>query len=567
MKGTDYFVNYLRDLHVRHLFGNPGHTELTLLDRLAETPEMTYVLGLHEGGAMAMADGYAIASGGLGVFCGHIAPGLGNSLGMLFDASKHGSPLLVTVGQQDGVFNLTEPFLWGDLVQMAKPVTKWAYEVRSVQELERALQRAVKVALTPPTGPVLLSLPKDVMSGESEFGPPVATRVAPGPCADADAIREAARLLVAARLPMIIAGDEVGKSEAEADLHEVAQALGCPVLSETASIRFNFPIESPLYQGTLARMQKDVRTVLERADIVFSVGAEVFTMAAAARTEPLPSTVRLIQLNIDSWQLGKNYAAQPALWGDPKATLRRLADEIRQLQDDKGRQAASDRVAALAKTRAAKLMELDGLATRDAAKLPMTGAVAMRHLVEALPDNAVVVDESSTTGLTLRALLARRPLTYFGLKGGGLGWGLPASIGVQLAMPDRPVVAVVGDGAALFSVQALWTAAHHRCRVVFVICNNAQYRLIKHRLHLFGGGASARAGCYLGSELNDPAIDFVALAQSMGVPACHVEKPADLPSAMQTGLGRQGPYLIDLRVEGSYPELTPSAPAASPADA
>ncbi|HYR88126.1 MAG TPA: thiamine pyrophosphate-binding protein [Terriglobia bacterium] len=555
MNGTEYFLRFLQAQGVRYLFGNPGHTELTVLDRLIETSGMDYILALHEGSAMAMADGYALASGKLGVFCGHIMPGLGNALGMLFDAAKHSSPLLVTAGQQDQSFSLTEPFLGGDLVQLARPLVKWAYEVRSASELERALQRAVKIATTPPGGPVFLSLPKDVMVAQTELaGEITAATIMHAPRANLDAIRDACGALLQAQHPVIIAGDEVGKSEAETAVHAVASFLGSPVYSETASITFNFSIDSPLYQGTLARRQRDVRSMLEGADVVFAVGAEIFTMAAAAHTEPLPENVRLIQLNIDAWQLGKNYKASVALWGDPKATLETLLEQLRSMANADQERIASERIGILAQRKGAQLAELDAEISKVSNQRPIAGAVAMQRIVEHAPNDAVIVDESATTGLALRHLLSRHPLKYFGLKGGGLGWGLPASIGVHLALPERPVLCIVGDGAAMFSVQSLWTAAHLRARVVFIICNNAQYRLIKHRVHLYGGGASARAKRYIGVDLDRPPIAFPELARSMGVWAERVEAAAQIGDALREALRREGPALLDVVVEGSHPE-------------
>ena len=183
--------------------------------------------------------------------------------------------------------------------------------------------------------------------------------------------------------------------------------------------------------------------------------------------------------------------------------------------------------------------------------------VAIRMAVfvheQGVPAEAILVDEANTSGLSLRTFLFRRNLTYFGLKGGGLGWGLPASVGVHFAAPDRPVVALLGDGSAMYTVQALWTAAHHRARVAFVVCNNRQYRIVKHRLHLFGG-AAARHRRYPGVELDAPAIDFVALARSLGVRARRVEDPEALAETIAEAVGSEGPALVDVAVEGSYPE-------------
>ena len=208
MNGTEALVEVLAAAGVRYLFGNPGHTELPLLDVLAGREGPQYVLGLNEAVAMAMADGYAMASGRLGVFCAHITPGLGNALGMLYDASRTGAPVLVLAGQQDGRFAFTEPALWGDLVALARPLVKWAYQVERPDDLPRALRRAIKVATTPPAGPVALTLPREVLAERltevEYFDPPRLTPPA-APQAPAAAVQRAAEWLVAARAPLVIA--------------------------------------------------------------------------------------------------------------------------------------------------------------------------------------------------------------------------------------------------------------------------------------------------------------------------------------------------------------------------
>jgi benzoylformate decarboxylase len=553
MNGATAFLELLRGEGVRYLFGNPGHTELPMLDALAGMPEMQYVLGLNEAVSMAMADGYAMAAGRLGVFCSHITPGFGNAIGMLYNASKTGAPLLLMAGQQDGRFSLTEPALWGDLVHLARAFTRWAYQVERAGDLCRAVRRAIKIATTPPTGPVFLSLPSDVLRGEAEFDlrPPayVGTRMR----ADLSEMKRACELLREASEPLLIAGDEICKSGAEPELQALAELLGAQVYSEPSSNTFNFPARHPLYQGTLSRLQKGVREVLERADLICSVGADIFTMATYADLDPLPPGKRLIQLNVDTWQLGKNYPFDIALWGDARATLAEMVAELgaRLSPQEKERALARTERHALAKAETLKAVERQAAA--EAERQPMTGAALMNILVRLTPDDAIIVDESATTGITLRAFLSRREVTYYGLKGGGLGWGLPASIGVAFAQPERPVIALLGDGGAMYTMQGLWTAAHHRAKVVFVICNNRQYRIVKHRLHLYGG-AAARNQKYLGVELREPAIDFAGLARAQGLWSARVEHPSEVADAFRAALAEEGPALLDVSVEGSYPE-------------
>jgi benzoylformate decarboxylase len=272
MAGRQAFLEILRAAGVEYIIGNPGTTELPLMDILVEHSDLNYILTLHEGVAMAAADGYALASGKLGVVNLHVAPGLGNAMGMLYDATKTAAPLLVTAGQQDGRYAFTEPLLWGDLVRMVESMTKWAYQIERVDDLPRALRRAIKVATTPPTGPVFLGLPMDMMMAEAELDVSAPPRIGPRIRGDLEAMQRAATLLAQARQPLIIVGDEVAKSDALTEIVAVAEALGAPVFTETVPNTTCFPSDHPLYQGPLPRTQHGVRTHLQEADVVFVVG-------------------------------------------------------------------------------------------------------------------------------------------------------------------------------------------------------------------------------------------------------------------------------------------------------
>src|SRR5215471_1272353 len=223
MSGKRAFLDLLKQEGVEILFGNPGTTELPLMDAFATENEIRYVLGLQEAAVMAMADGYAQASGKLAVVNLHVAPGLGNAMGMLYDAQKAASPILITAGQHEQSFTATEPILWADLPPIARPLVKWASEVRRLQDLPRLVHRAAKTALAPPTGPVFLSLPGDVLQAEDEIDLLRPTRVAPRLRGDAAAVEEAAVLLASARHPLLIAGDGVAQSRAHAELVALAE--------------------------------------------------------------------------------------------------------------------------------------------------------------------------------------------------------------------------------------------------------------------------------------------------------------------------------------------------------
>jgi benzoylformate decarboxylase len=553
MAGRQAFLDILRAAGVEHIFGNPGTTELPLMDILVARPDLKYILSLHEGVAMAMADGYAMASGRLGVLNVHVAPGLGNAMGMLYDATKTAAPLLITAGQQDGRYALTEPLLWGDLVRMVESLTKWAYQVERVEDLPRALRRAIKVATTPPTGPVFLALPMDIMMAEADLEVTAPPRIGPRIRGDLEALQRAADLLARAQSPLIIAGDEVAKAEALAELVTVAEALGAPVFAETVPNTTSFPSDHALYQGVLPRTHQGVRAALQDADVVFTVGADMFTMSLYTDIEPFPASAALVCLHIDPWEIGKNHPVDVAILGDPKATLAELASLLQARLDDTRRHQARQRLDVLRQAKGEALQRLYERAAEEAPRHPMSPLVMNKTIADSVPEEIRIVDESITAGTGLREFLPRREARdYFGLKGGGIGWGLPATMGVALAFPDRPVLGLIGDGSAMYSIQGLWTAARYGLRSIFVICNNGQYLILKRRLHAYGGPA-AKEQTYVGIDLTPPAIHFVELARALGVHAERAERPADLHQALKEALQRQGPTLIDVPIEADFP--------------
>ncbi|MGA6969872.1 MAG: thiamine pyrophosphate-binding protein, partial [Xanthobacteraceae bacterium] len=308
MSGKRAFLDLLKQEGVEVMFGNPGTTELPLMDAFATENELRYMLGLQEATVMAMADGYAQASGKLGVVNLHVAPGLGNAMGMLYDAQKAGTPILVTAGQHEQSFNTTEPILWADLPTIARPLVKWAAEVHRLEDLPRLVHRAVKTALAPPTGPVFLSLPGDILRADADIDLLAPTRVAPRLRGDRDAVEAAAKILANAESPLIMAGDAVAQSRAHAELVELAELLGAPVYTEFVPNTASFPSSHPLFRGSMVRLAPEVRKILDQHDVLFSVGGDLFTLSLPSPIDPMPRDITLIHLDVDAWELGKNYA-------------------------------------------------------------------------------------------------------------------------------------------------------------------------------------------------------------------------------------------------------------------
>jgi benzoylformate decarboxylase len=552
MSGKRAFLDLLKQEGVEVMFGNPGTTELPLMDAFATENELRYMLVLQEAAVMAMADGYAQASGKLAVVNLHVAPGLGNAMGMLYDAQKAGAPILVTAGQHEQSFNTTEPILWADLPAIARPLVKWASEVHRLEDLPRLVHRAVKTALAPPTGPVFLSLPGDILRADADIDLLAPTRVAPRLRGDRDAVEAAAEILASAERPLIMAGDAVAQSRAHAELVELAELIGAPVYTEFVPSTASFPSSHPLFRGSMVRLAPEVRKILDQHDVLFSVGGDLFTLSLPSPVDPMPRDIKLIHLDTDAWELGKNYPPAVAILGDPKATLPDITAALRERMTSGARATARERLAATSKAIAVERQALQAKASSLAGASPVQPLALLHGIAGTLPKDAVVVEEAISSAPGIRQLVrSDDPQSYFGLRGGGIGWGLPATMGVKVALPERPVVGLIGDGSAMYTFQGLWTAAHYQIGAVFVIFNNTSYRILKQRLHAMRGLAE-QADSYVGMELVEPKIDFVGLARSLGIKAERAKTVHDATDLLKTALDGGGAMLIDVELDRAF---------------
>ena len=552
MSGVKALIEMLAAGGVRYLFGNPGTTELPLMDALAADERLQFILGLQEVPVMGMADGYAMASGKLGVVNLHICAGLGNAMGMLYNAWREGTPLLVTAGQQDRRLRFEEPILWGDMLGVVRPWTKWAAEIERVEDLPSAVRRAMQTARTPPTGPVFLSIPMDVQSAEAELDLSLPALPSPEFRPAVEDVSRAVDVLLSAKQPAILVGSRVGERGAVAEMVAVAERLGAPVFSEpgTTHGRLGFPVDHPLYAQGLPLWSPEMRERLASFDVLLVVGMDLFRQYVYHEpSRAMPEHLRIVHLDEDPYQLGKNYPLAVALWGGTKSGLADLDALL-------ARQITGEQIA-LARRRSEELAEAHHSAREQLARKaetqratrPMTPLTAMSAIAKILPDNVAVIEEAvTTTNTTFERLGALKNTTgYFGHRGWGLGWGLGCSIGVRLAWPDRPVLALLGDGAALYGIQGLWTAAHYKIPATFVICNNAQYQILKIGAVQMGLD-QARRGRFVGMDITDPEINFVGLAQSLGVRAERIAEPDQLSDLVRQSLAADEPRLFDIQI-------------------
>jgi benzoylformate decarboxylase len=545
MTGIEAFLEVLHRAGVEHIFGNPGTTELPLNDALGRDPRFRYIFGLHEIPVMAAADGFAQASGKVAVVNLHTACGLGNAMGMLYNAFVSGTPLVVTAGQQDVRLRFDEPVLAAPLVDMARPCVKWAAQIDRVEDAPNAVRRAIQIALAPPTGPVFLSLPLDVQQAEAVnldlSAPWVPDRRVRPP---RDALQHAADILAQSKNPVILAGSRVQESGGTAELVALAESLGAEVFTESgaASGRLPFPTDHPLLRGPLPLWSPDIRRLLEPFDTAFVVGMNLLKLYIFKEpARPLPEGMRIVHLDSAAAEIGKNFPIECGLIGDPKAGLAELVTLLPPRAD------AKDRIKTAASFRATEQAQLRAKIDSQRSARPMSPFVLMSALADALPPNAAVVQEAPTTHHNLFERLGtlKDPAGWFAHRAWALGWGAGCALGVKLAWPDRPVLALLGDGASLYGIQALWTAARHRIPVAFVICNNSRYRILEHCGGVMNLPGLASAP---GMTLTDPSVDFVTLSRSLGVEAHRITEPDELTARVKLALSSDRPILFDVPI-------------------
>ncbi|MEI6717099.1 MAG: thiamine pyrophosphate-dependent enzyme [Betaproteobacteria bacterium] len=547
--GRQAFVELLISEGVTHLFGNPGTTELPIMQALPDYPGLKFILGLQESVVMGMADGYARASRQLTAANVHVAPGLGNAMGALYNAKFSGSPVILTAGQQEQGHGLLEPLLYDDLTSMAAPLVKWSIEVTRLQDLPRIMRRAAKIAMTPPTGPVFISLPGDILNEIAEIDMGQSVRIDHRVRPSDKSLDELANALLSAKNPVIISGQELSSQQAFIDASALASLLGAGVFQESVPFSATFPTSHPQYLGMLTRSQENVRKTLDPFDLVLCLGADLLRMSVYSPVEPLPNHSRVLHLSERSWELGKNYRTELALQANVCETLSVLLPLLRSRIDTKYKEQAQIRAKALEQQNwAVTRNKLTTQVLMQSSMRPMSASTFVMHITNQLTPDVIVVEEALTSTQSLPQYLHQHyPDSFFGLASGGLGFAIPGAVGVSMAKPGRPVVAIVGDGSAMYGIQGLWSAAHFKLPITYVIANNKGYRIIKERLVSMQGSDR-----FIGMDMNDPAINYCQLAQSMGMGSIKVSDPADLDAALKAGIQSGKPNLIEVVVSNGF---------------
>lgn len=539
------------------MFGNPGTVEQGFLDALADYKDLKYILTLQETVAILIADGYARATQKPTLVQLHSTPGVGNAIGALYQAKRGHSPLVVIGGDAGIKFQAMDAQMAGDLVAMTEPVTKWSTMVMDSASLLRTLRKAIKIASTPPMGPVYVCLPMDILDAPvtEEVRPTSlpSTRVVP----DTALITQAATILAGAQRPMLYVGDGIAYSGAQAQLERIALLLGAEVWEADAG-EVNIRYDHPCYKGMTGHMfGYSSLPITRKGDVNLICGTYMLPEVFPELGDIFAPDAQIIHIDLNLYEMGKNHRVDLGMLGDPQTSLHALADAIEKIMTPEARAAAEERVTALAKAKEQKHsdeVERDA-ALRDAD--PMHMPRFMEELAAHLPKDAIIFDEALTNSPPIsRYWTPTATGSYFCTRGGSLGVGIPGAIGAKLANPDKTVIGFTGDGGSMYTIQALWTAARHNIGAKFIICNNGSYRLLQLNIDAYWKEREVVEHDFpLSFDLSYPPIHFVDIARGMGVTARRVEKPWEIKAAIEEMLAHPGPFLIDLVLEGSvHPE-------------
>jgi benzoylformate decarboxylase len=513
----------LREHGMTTVFGNPGSTELPML---AEFPDdFRYVLGLQEAVAVGMADGFAQASDRPAHVNLHTAPGVGNGMGAIFNAQANHTPLVVTAGQQVRAHITMQANLTNrDAARVVHPFVKWSFEPPRARDVPHALARAIHTATLAPKGPTFVSVPMDDWAEEadSESGHVVEriaeTRMGPDPAA----IESLAQRLNAASSPVLVAGPDIDASGAWDVAVALAERQKLPVFASpaTGGGRLGFPEGHPLFQGVLPPAIGPVTETLKGRDLILVVGSSVFPYYPYIPGPLLPEGASLVAITSDPDEAARAPMGDVIL-ADPGLALRALLDQVGEAN----------------RPEPDPLPEPTGGDETD----PLSSTMVHNTLAQVFPDDGIVVLESPSSTLSLRnQLRISKPGSYYFGAGGGLGFGLAAALGVQLAQPDRPVVCVLGEGSAQYAITGFWTAAAYDLPVTFLVLRNEEYSILK----WFADIEEVQGA----PGLDLPALEVAQVAQAYGVSSKQVSGCDELHAALEGAIGSSQPELVEVPV-------------------
>jgi benzoylformate decarboxylase len=520
----DATLDLLRAFGIRKVFGNPGSTELPFLSDWPD--DIDYVLGLQEASVIGMADGYAQATRNAGFVNLHSAAGVGNALGNIYTAHRNQTPLVITAGQQARSILPLQAFLYAERAsEFPRPYVKFSVEPARAEDVPAAIARAYYVAMQPPCGPTFVSVPIDDWSHPAqpiearhisrEFGP------------DPDAIKALVAALAASKRPALVVGPGVDRAQAVDLMVRVAEKAKAAVWVSPFSPRCSFPERHPQFAGFLHASPAQLSDALREHDLVVVIGAPVFTFHVEGHAAIFDGAATIFQITDDP-----DAAAATPVGTSIIATMKPALAMLIELLPETKRALPAGRV----------------LQPAPAAADPIPVEFLLHTLSATMPAGAVLVEEAPSHRPAMQKTMPMRGQdSFYTMASGGLGYGLPASVGMALGRPGVRTVCLIGDGSAMYSIQALWTAAQRKLPLTVVVINNSGYGAMRS----FSQVMQVRNV----PGLDLPGIDFVQIAEGMGCDAVRVSRASELAPALKRGLAHDGVSLIEVTVDSAVPLL------------
>ncbi|MDA0263580.1 MAG: thiamine pyrophosphate-binding protein [Chloroflexi bacterium] len=552
MTGKQALLEMLKVEGVKHIFGNPGTSEAPIIDMLGDYPEFQYFLTLQESVAMGMGEAYARATEKPSFVSLHVDSGLANGIAIMLDALNTGTPMVVTSANYDArKINETKT----DLAELVRPATKWSVELNLPDQIPSAIRRAFIEANSHPKGPVYVGFTANALEGEAEMNIVPSSKVHDAYRPDLQAIGEAASLLLAAKQPMLIVGDRVSEDHANDQAVELAELLGLPVY-QSRGAEVSFPTTHPQFFGNHTLRVARGREVLEEMDLVLAVGMDAMDELFYWGDIILGPNTKLIHIDPIPGRVGRSEPTDVGIISHCRLGLEDLLAAIKPQLTPALEREIEARKAEVTAEAAAKRKAFDDSVAAKWDQKPMTPARMMSELADAIPDNAIVVDDSISNRATMRHYFQgqkRGDLRAF--RGQSIGGGIGTTMGTQVANPGRPVFGIIGDGSAMMTIQGLWTAANDNIPCIFVICNNGMYRVLKVNFDVYQRDVlhqEESAGANLPYSDFPTPFDVAAIASSMGVHGERITDPAEIAPAVQRAVASGKPAVLDIVIDGSF---------------
>ena len=531
---------------VNYVFGNPGTSETPMMTILPEYKDLDYILVLQEGVAVGMAEGYGRSTGTVPLVSLHIDNGMANGLSLMIDQLRSGTPMVMTAGNKD--IRKLGPGR-SDLAELARPFAKWSAEITHAGQVPSIIRRAFQEAKTSPTGPVFVGMSANAFDDVADVNIQPSTDVVQNSSTDPNTLEEVCDLLSTASKPIMIIGDRLnGANQAAVKLAETA---GIPVYGH-GSFEVNFPATHPLWQGNLSVRNPDAVKAIRSADLIIAAGCTVFDDFFYQAEDIIPKSAKLVHIDSDPSSVGKSEPSDIAILAAPSEVITQLAESVSYEFTGTKAEEAALRVKDAASVSSARREAFAKSAMKQRNMSPMSPSTFAATFADALPSDATVFNDGiSTGGLIFEAMSPDERGSYYAIRGGAIGWGMGATMGVQLGQPDRPVVGVMGDGTAIMTIQALWTAANSNIPAVFVICNNRSYRILKLNSNVYHRMQGLQTPeSYVASDFDLP-LDFKSQADAYGVEGVRVETPDELTAEIQRGCELNKPLVIDAVIDGT----------------